>query len=414
MPSLREVDELVSLGIEREVDRQRRELVLIASENFASRAVLEATGSVLTNKYAEGYPGRRYYAGCENFDYIEKLAINRAKELFSASEVNVQPHSGSQANMAAYFSMVPIGGKIMAMKLDHGGHLTHGSKVNFSGKFYKFCHYGVDHDTETLNYLEIAKMAKSFRPDLIVAGYTAYPREVDFKEFKHIADDVGAKLLVDMSHISGLIAGKVHQSPVEWADVITSTTHKTLRGPRGAMALTKTPFIKSYNSSVFPNIQGGPMGHVIAGKAVAFFEALQPGFSLYAQQIVKNSRILASELLENGFRIVSGGTDTHMILVDVRTLSMTGAEAENVLKSAGIVVNKNSIPFDPNPPVITSGIRIGTAAVTSRGFMESDMRYLSSLIIDALRYKTDVKSINKISNKVSEFARSFKLPGVDD
>ena len=257
-------------------------------------------------------------------------------------------------------------------------------------------------------------MAKSFRPDLIVAGYTAYPREVDFKEFKHIADDVGAKLLVDMSHISGLIAGKVHQSPVEWADVITSTTHKTLRGPRGAMALTKTPFIKSYNSSVFPNIQGGPMGHVIAGKAVAFFEALQPGFSLYAQQIVKNSRILASELLENGFRIVSGGTDTHMILVDVRTLSMTGAEAENVLKSAGIVVNKNSIPFDPNPPVITSGIRIGTAAVTSRGFMESDMRYLSSLIIDALRYKTDVKSINKISNKVSEFARSFKLPGVDD
>ena len=414
MPSLREVDELVSLGIEREVDRQRRELVLIASENFTSRAVLEATGSVLTNKYAEGYPGRRYYAGCENFDYIENLAINRAKELFSAPEVNVQPHSGSQANMAAYFSMVPIGGKIMAMKLDHGGHLTHGSKVNFSGKFYKFCHYGVDPDTETLNYLEIAKMAKSFRPDLIVAGYTAYPREVDFKEFKHIADDVGAKLLVDMSHISGLIAGKVHQSPVEWADVITSTTHKTLRGPRGAIALTKTPYIKSYNSSVFPNIQGGPMGHVIAGKAVAFFEALQPDFSLYAQQIVKNSKILASELLENGFRIVSGGTDTHMILVDVRKLSMTGAEAENILKAAGIVVNKNSIPFDPNPPVITSGIRIGTAAITSRGFLESDIRYLSSLIIDALRYKADVKSINKISNKVSEFARSFKLPGVDD
>ena len=414
MPSLREVDELVSLGIEREVDRQRRELVLIASENFTSRAVLEATGSVLTNKYAEGYPGRRYYAGCENFDYIENLAINRAKELFSAPEVNVQPHSGSQANMAAYFSMVPIGGKIMAMKLDHGGHLTHGSKVNFSGKFYKFCHYGVDPDTETLNYFEIAKMAKSFRPDLIVAGYTAYPREVDFKEFKHIADDVGAKLLVDMSHISGLIAGKVHQSPVEWADVITSTTHKTLRGPRGAIALTKTPYIKSYNSSVFPNIQCGPMGHVIAGKAVAFFEALQPDFSLYAQQIVKNSKILASELLENGFRIVSGGTDTHMILVDVRKLSMTGAEAENILKAAGIVVNKNSIPFDPNPPVITSGIRIGTAAITSRGFLESDMRYLSSLIIDVFRYKADVKSINKISNKVSEFARSFKLPGVDD
>jgi glycine hydroxymethyltransferase len=413
MSAVATFDPEIAQVIENEKRRQRDQLVMIASENYTSAAVLEATGSVLTNKYAEGYPGRRYYAGCENVDISEQLAIDRAKELFGAEAANVQPHSGSQANMAAFFALANPGDKIMAMSLDHGGHLTHGSPVNFSGKLYEFGHYGVDPDTEALDYDAVQKQAEEFKPAVIIAGYTAYSMAIDFKRFREIADSVGAALLVDMAHIAGLIAGGAHPSPVEYADIVTSTTHKTLRGPRGAMALLKKDLRRKYNSAVFPNMQGGPMEHVIAGKAIAYREALQPEFKTYANQIVQNAASLASGLAAGGLRIVSGGTENHMMLVDTRPIGLTGRDAETALIAAGLVVNKNGIPFDPEPPMVTSGIRIGTPALTSRGFDVSDMENVAGYILEALKIHDDEAGLAKLGTEVAAFASKFPVPGLD-
>ena len=413
MSAVATFDPEIAQVIENEKRRQRDQLVMIASENYTSAAVLEATGSVLTNKYAEGYPGRRYYAGCENVDVSEQLAIDRAKELFGAEAANVQPHSGSQANMAAFFALANPGDKIMAMSLDHGGHLTHGSPVNFSGKLYEFEHYGVDPDTEALDYDAVQKQAEEFKPAVIIAGYTAYSMAIDFKRFREIADSVGAALLVDMAHIAGLIAGGAHPSPVEYADIVTSTTHKTLRGPRGAMALLKKDLRRKYNSAVFPNMQGGPMEHVIAGKAIAYREALQPEFKTYANQIVQNAASLASGLAAGGLRIVSGGTENHMMLVDTRPIGLTGRDAETALIAAGLVVNKNGIPFDPEPPMVTSGIRIGTPALTSRGFDVSDMENVAGYILEALKIHDDEAGLAKLGTEVAAFASKFHVPGLD-
>jgi glycine hydroxymethyltransferase len=413
MSAVATFDPEIAQVIENEKRRQRDQLVMIASENYTSAAVLEATGSVLTNKYAEGYPGRRYYAGCENVDVSEQLAIDRAKELFGAEAANVQPHSGSQANMAAFFALANPGDKIMAMSLDHGGHLTHGSPVNFSGKLYEFGHYGVDPDSEALDYDVVQKQAEEFKPAIIIAGYTAYSMSIDFKRFREIADSVGAALLVDMAHIAGLIAGGVHPSPVEYADIVTSTTHKTLRGPRGAMALLKKEHRRKYNSAVFPNMQGGPMEHVIAGKAIAYREAMQPEFKNYANQIVQNAVSLASGLAAGGLRIVSGGTENHMMLVDTRPIGLTGRDAEAALIAAGLVVNKNGIPFDPEPPMVTSGIRIGTPALTSRGFDVSDMENVAGYILEALKMHDDEAGLAKLGKEVAVFASKFPVPGLD-
>ena len=389
MSAVATIDPEIKRIIENEEKRQREQLVMIASENYTSAAVLEATGSVLTNKYAEGYPGRRYYAGCENVDISEQLAIDRAKELFGADRTNVQPHSGSQANMAAFFALAAPGDRIMGMSLDHGGHLTHGSPVNFSGKLYEFGHYGVDPDSEALDYDEVQRQAEAFRPSVIIAGYTAYPLTIDFKRFREIADSVGAALLVDMAHIAGLIAGGAHPSPVGLADIVTTTTHKTLRGPRGAMALMTKDLARKYNSAVFPNMQGGPMQHVIAAKAVAFREAMRPEFKDYAHQIVQNAKALASGLSAGGLRIVAGGTENHLMLVDTRPLGLTGRDAEAALIAAGLVVNKNAIPFDPEPPMVTSGVRIGTPALTSRQLNVTDMEQVAGYILEALRAHAD-------------------------
>ena len=413
MSAVATFDPEIAQVIENEKRRQRDQLVMIASENYTSAAVLEATGSVLTNKYAEGYPGRRYYAGCENVDVSEQLAIDRAKELFGAEAANVQPHSGSQANMAAFFALANPGDKIMAMSLDHGGHLTHGSPVNFSGKLYEFGHYGVDPGTEALDYDVVQKQAEEFKPAIIIAGYTAYSMSIDFKRFREIADSVGAALLVDMAHIAGLIAGGAHPSPVEYADIVTSTTHKTLRGPRGAMALLKKEHRRKYNSAVFPNMQGGPMEHVIAGKAIAYREAMQPEFKNYANQIVQNAVSLASGLAAGGLRIVSGGTENHMMLVDTRPIGLTGRDAEAALIAAGLVVNKNGIPFDPEPPMVTSGIRIGTPALTSRGFDVSDMENVAGYILEALKMRDDEDGLAKLGKEVAVFASKFPVPGLD-
>jgi glycine hydroxymethyltransferase len=413
MSAVATFDPEIAQVIENEKRRQRDQLVMIASENYTSAAVLEATGSILTNKYAEGYPGRRYYAGCENVDVSEQLAIDRAKELFGAEAANVQPHSGSQANMAAFFALANPGDKIMAMSLDHGGHLTHGSPVNFSGKLYEFGHYGVDPETETLDYDAVQKQAEEFKPAVIIAGYTAYSMTIDFKRFREIADSVGATLLVDMAHIAGLIAGGAHPSPVEYADIVTSTTHKTLRGPRGAMALLKKYYRRKYNSAVFPNMQGGPMEHVIAGKAIAYREAMQPEFKNYANQIVQNAASLASGLTAGGLRIVSGGTENHMMLVDTRPIGLTGRDAEAALIAAGLVVNKNGIPFDPEPPMVTSGIRIGTPALTSRGFDVSDMENVAGYILEALKIHDDEAGLAKLGAEVAAFASKFPVPGLD-
>jgi glycine hydroxymethyltransferase len=413
MSAIATFDPEIAKVIENEQRRQRDQLVMIASENYASAAVLETGGSVLTNKYAEGYPGRRYYAGCENVDVSEQLAIDRAKELFGAFHANVQPHSGSQANMAAFFAMANPGDRIMAMSLDHGGHLTHGSPVNFSGKLYEFGHYGVDPETEALDYDAVQEQAAEFKPAIIIAGYTAYPMTIDFKRFREIADSVGALLLVDMAHIAGLIAGGAHPSPVEYADIVTTTTHKTLRGPRGAMALTTKDFRRKYNSAVFPNMQGGPMEHAIAGKAVAFKEAMQPEFKKYAQQVVQNSKALASGLAAGGLRIVAGGTENHMMLVDTRPIGLTGRDAEAALISAGLVVNKNGIPFDPEPPMITSGIRIGTPALTSRELDVADMENVAGYILEALKAHDDESKLTNLGVEVAMFAAKFPVPGLD-
>ena len=413
MSTVASSDPEIAQVIENEQRRQRHQLVMIASENYTSAAVLETTGSVLTNKYSEGYPGRRYYAGCENIDVSEQLAIERAKQLFGAEHANVQPHSGSQANMAAFFSLVEPGDRIMGMSLNHGGHLTHGSPVNFSGKLYEFGFYGVNAETEALDYEEVQRQCEEFKPAVVIAGYTAYPLQIDFKRFREIADSINATLLVDMAHIAGLIAGGVHPSPVEYADIVTSTTHKTLRGPRGAMALTTKSLSRKYNSAVFPNMQGGPMQHAIAGKAVAFREAMQPEFKKYAGQVVQNAQVLANGLSTAGLRIVAGGTENHMLLVDTRSIGMTGRQAEEALITAGLVVNKNTIPFDPESPMVTSGIRIGTPALTSRDLKAEDMENVAGFIIEALNARDDQVKLANIGVEVAKFSSRFPVPGLD-
>ena len=413
-PSLSQTDPEIASVIAAEERRLREDVILIASENYASRAVLDATGSVLTNKYAEGYPGRRYYSGTENVDIAERLAIERAKGIFPGAEhVNVQPHSGSQANMAAYFALLKPGDRVMGLSLDHGGHLTHGSSVNFSGRLYDFVHYRLDESTEMLDYDAIESQAKELRPKLIVSGYTAYPRAIDFGRFRAIAGEVGAIHMADISHISGLVVGGCHASPVDHADIVTTTTHKTLRGPRGAIVLSGESMAKRIDSAVFPRMQGGPMGHVIAAKAVAFQEASTTAFKQYAQRIVANAAALAAALAGGGVRVVSGGTDNHLILVDVRSTGLTGADADTALRSAGLVANKNQIPFDPLPPMVTSGLRLGVPAVTSRGMGVSDMGTLAEFILEALACHDDASRLARLRARVRSFASSFPVPGLD-
>ncbi len=394
--------------------RLREEIVLIASENYASKAILEATGSVLTNKYAEGYPGRRYYAGTENVDAAESLAIDRAKQLFEGAEhANVQPHSGSQANMAAYFAVLEPGDRVMGMSLDHGGHLTHGSPVNFSGRIYDFVHYGLDEESEMIDYDVVDRIANEMKPKIIVSGYSAYSRTIDFERFGQIAESIGALHLADMAHIAGLVATGAHPSPIPHADIVTSTTHKTLRGPRGAMALTTKAWARKYDSAVFPRMQGGPMCHTIAAKAVAYKEALSDDFKDYADNIVSNASALADALTSSGMRIVSGGTDNHLMLVDLRNLNVSGAEAEVKMRSVGIVANKNMVPFDPNPPRVTSGVRIGVPAVTSRGMGTGDMETIAELIVESLRAEEGSAQQRALGQRVKQFASSFAVPGID-
>ena len=412
--NLQSKDPAIAAIVAAEERRLREEIVLIASENYASRAVLETTGSVLTNKYAEGYPGRRYYAGTENVDAAESLAIERAKELFpGAYHANVQPHSGSQANMAAYFAALEPGDRVMGMALDQGGHLTHGSPVNFSGRIYDFVHYGLDEATETIDYDAVERMANEVMPKIIVSGYSAYSRTIDFERFGKIADSIGAVHLADMAHIAGLIAADAHPSPVPHADIVTSTTHKTLRGPRGAMALTSKEWARKYDSAVFPRMQGGPMGHTIAAKAVAYKEALSEDFKQYARNIVSNAAALAEALSSSGMRIVSGGTDNHLMLVDMRGAGVTGAEAETKMRTVGIVANKNMIPFDPNPPRVTSGVRVGVPAITSRGMKTEDMEIVAELIVESLRVEDGSAEQRALTGRVHDFASSFPVPGVD-
>ncbi len=379
----REDKEIYEL-MEKELERQQKGIELIASENIVSPAVMEAMGSYLTNKYAEGYPGKRYYGGCHVVDEIEQIAIDRAKELFGAEHANVQPHSGSQANMAVYFAVLEPGDTVLGMDLSHGGHLTHGSPVNFSGKLFNFVSYGVDKETEMIDYENVRKIAKEAKPKLIVAGASAYGRIIDFAKFKEIADEVGALLMVDMAHIAGLVAAGVHPSPVPYCDFVTTTTHKTLRGPRGGLILCKEKYAQVLNKNIFPGIQGGPLEHIIAAKAVCFKEALDPSFKTYGNNVVENCKELAAQLIEKGFKIVSGGTDNHVFLVDLNNKDITGKEAENLLDSVGITVNKNTVPNETRSPFVTSGIRIGTAAVTTRGFKKEDMAEIASVIAEAI------------------------------
>jgi glycine hydroxymethyltransferase len=406
---LKEVDRAVYDVIQAETRRQEEGLELIASENFVSPAVLEAMGSVLTNKYAEGYPGKRYYGGCEEVDKVEQLAIDRAIKLFGAEAANVQTHSGSQANMAAYMALLEPGDTILAMDLNSGGHLTHGSSFNFSGKLYKPVHYGLVKETERVDMDQVLALGKQHKPKLIVVGASAYPRIFDFARFKEIADEIGALLMVDMAHIAGLVAAGLHPSPVPFADVVTSTTHKTLRGPRGGLILFKEKHAKAINGRVFPGIQGGPLMHVIAAKAVALGEALTPGFKQYQAQIVANAKAMAEALQQGGLRIVSGGTDNHLMLVDCRPLSITGKAAEDALGKAGITVNKNQIPFDPEKPNVSSGVRVGTPAVTARGMKEPQMQQIAGLIVDALKGAKDDAALAKVKERVKALATSFPL-----
>ncbi|HFE7796236.1 TPA: serine hydroxymethyltransferase [Staphylococcus aureus] len=403
-------DKVIAEAIEREFQRQNGNIELIASENFVSEAVMEAQGSVLTNKYAEGYPGRRYYGGCEFVDVTESIAIDRAKALFGAEHVNVQPHSGSQANMAVYLVALEMGDTVLGMNLSHGGHLTHGAPVNFSGKFYNFVEYGVDKDTERINYDEVRKLALEHKPKLIVAGASAYSRTIDFKKFKEIADEVNAKLMVDMAHIAGLVAAGLHPNPVEYADFVTTTTHKTLRGPRGGMILCKEEYKKDIDKTIFPGIQGGPLEHVIAAKAVAFGEALENNFKTYQQQVVKNAKVLAEALINEGFRIVSGGTDNHLVAVDVKgSIELTGKEAEETLDSVGITCNKNTIPFDQEKPFVTSGIRLGTPAATTRGFDEKAFEEVAKIISLALKNSKDEEKLQQAKERVAKLTAEYPL-----
>ncbi|HBE8084231.1 TPA: serine hydroxymethyltransferase [Staphylococcus aureus] len=403
-------DKVIAEAIEREFQRQNSNIELIASENFVSEAVMEAQGSVLTNKYAEGYPGRRYYGGCEFVDVTESIAIDRAKALFGAEHVNVQPHSGSQANMAVYLVALEMGDTVLGMNLSHGGHLTHGAPVNFSGKFYNFVEYGVDKDTERINYDEVRKLALEHKPKLIVAGASAYSRTIDFKKFKEIADEVNAKLMVDMAHIAGLVAAGLHPNPVEYADFVTTTTHKTLRGPRGGMILCKEEYKKDIDKTIFPGIQGGPLEHVIAAKAVAFGEALENNFKTYQQQVVKNAKVLAEALINEGFRVVSGGTDNHLVAVDVKgSIGLTGKEAEETLDSVGITCNKNTIPFDQEKPFVTSGIRLGTPAATTRGFDEKAFEEVAKIISLALKNSKDEEKLQQAKERVAKLTAEYPL-----
>ncbi len=409
MEHLAKTDPEVFDAIVKEYERQFYNLEMIASENFTSLAVMEATGSVLTNKYAEGLPGKRYYGGCEFVDIVENLAIERAKKLFGAEHANVQPHSGSQANMAVYFAVLQPGDTIMGMDLAHGGHLTHGAKVNFSGKLYNVVHYGVNPETELIDYDQLYKLAKEHKPKLIVGGASAYPRVIDWAKLREIADEVGALLMVDMAHYAGLVAGGVYPNPVPYAQFVTSTTHKTLRGPRSGFVLTTQEYAKAIDKSVFPGIQGGPLMHVIAAKAVAFKEAMSEEFKEYAKQVVNNAKALAEELQKEGFKIVSGGTDSHIVLVDLRNKNIIGRDAEKALERAGITVNKNAVPFDPLPPTKTSGIRIGTAALTTRGMKEEEMRKIARWISQVLHNLDDENLIQKIREEVKELCEAFPL-----
>lgn len=407
--NLRDCDQDVAIAMEKELRRQQDKIELIASENFVSEPVLAALGSVLTNKYAEGYPGRRYYGGCEYVDVVENIARDRVKQLFGAEHANVQPHSGAQANMAVYFSVLKPGDKVLGMNLAHGGHLTHGSPVNFSGQLYEFVSYGVDKDSHRIDYDEVEAAAKEHRPKIIVAGASAYPRVIDFERMRAIADEVGAYLMVDMAHIAGLVASGLHPSPVPYAHFVTSTTHKTLRGPRGGLILCKAEFAKQIDKSIFPGIQGGPLMHVIAAKAVAFGEALRPDFKDYSRQIVNNAEALATALTAKGFQLISGGTDNHLILIDVRNFGITGKEAEHRLDEVGVTVNKNAIPFDPASPMVTSGIRIGTPAVTTRGMDEEAMGEIAEIFHLVLQGEFTEAVRHAASAKVEALTARFPL-----
>jgi glycine hydroxymethyltransferase len=406
---LKRVDPEVFQSIRAELERQTGQLEMIASENLASEAVMEAEGSVFINKYAEGYPGKRYYGGCENMDVVENLAIDRLNMLFGSEYANVQPHSGSQANMAVYFALLKPGDTILSMNLAHGGHLSHGASVNFSGRLYKIVHYGVSRETETIDMDEVSRLAREHGPKIIVVGASAYPRTIDFAAFRAIADAVNAYLMVDMAHIAGLVAAGIHPSPVPFADFITSTTHKTLRGPRGGFILSSEKYARLINSQIFPGIQGGPLMHVIAAKAVAFKEALGAEFKTYQQRIVANAGALAKALASSGFRLVSGGTDNHLVLVDLSSKGVTGAEAEDILESAGITVNKNAIPFDTKPPRVTSGIRIGTPAVTTRGLGVKEMDEIAGYISELLSRPGDTKLVREVRSEIAAICKRFPV-----
>lgn len=409
MSMLRTHDPEIAKIIDLELHRQRHKLEMIASENFVSEAVMEAQGSVLTNKYAEGYPGKRYYGGCEYVDMVETLAIERAKKLFGAEHVNVQPHSGSQANFGVYFALLQPGDTIMGMNLSHGGHLTHGSPVNVSGSYFNVVDYQVDATTQRIDYDAVAKKAEECKPKLIIAGGSAYSRIIDFKRFADIAHTVGAIFMVDMAHFAGLVAAGLHPNPVDYADVVTTTTHKTLRGPRGGLIMCKEKYAKAIDKAIFPGIQGGPLMHVIAAKAVAFGEALEPTFKEYATQVVKNAQALANQLIDNGLTIVSGGTDTHVMLVDVRNTGLTGKEAEHILDEVNITCNKNTIPFDPASPFVTSGIRLGTPALTSRGLQEMDMKEIANIIAMVLQHPQDTEKQEEAKRRVSNLCERYPL-----
>ncbi|KKB36522.1 serine hydroxymethyltransferase [Bacillus thermotolerans] len=409
MSIIKTQDAAVYEAIQQELGRQQSKIELIASENFVSEAVMEAQGSVLTNKYAEGYPGKRYYGGCEYVDIVENLARDRAKEIFGGDHVNVQPHSGAQANMAVYFTVLEPGDTVLGMNLSHGGHLTHGSPVNFSGVQYNFVEYGVDKEAQRIDYEDVRQKAIENKPKLIVAGASAYPRAIDFAKFREIADEVGAYLMVDMAHIAGLVAAGLHENPVPYADFVTTTTHKTLRGPRGGMIICKEEFAKKVDKSIFPGIQGGPLMHVIAAKAVAFGEALDESFKQYAQNIIDNAKRLAEGLTKEGINLVSGGTDNHLLLVDLQSIGLTGKVAEKVLDEVGITVNKNTIPFDPESPFVTSGIRLGTAAVTSRGFDLEAMDEVAAIISETLKNHEDEAKLKELSQRVADLTSKYPL-----
>ena len=411
MSVLEKIDPEIAAIIRSETERQEWKLELIASENYVSDAVMEAMGSVLTNKYAEGLPGRRYYGGCEYVDVAEDLARDRAKKLFGADAVNVQPHSGAQANMAVFFAAVKPGDTVMGMNLAHGGHLTHGSGVNFSGRLYNIVPYGVTEDTNVIDYDEVRKLALENNPKLIIVGWSAYPRDIDFKKFREIADECGALLMADIAHPSGLVVAGLYSDPVPHCDFVTTTTHKTLRGPRGGMVMMKEEHAKVINSRVFPGTQGGPLMHVIAAKAVAFHEALQPEFIEYQKQIVKNAKRMGEKLMDSGFKLVSGGTDNHLVLVDLRDTDITGNVAEDTLDKAGITVNKNAVPFDPQPPAVTSGIRIGTPAITTRGLKENEMDIVAGWITEAFENRDNDQVLARIKNEVKELCSSFPVYG---